>query len=311
MEEKTLIRLYQRRTFSEKFSATIDFVRENWKPILKYFTYFMLPFAIIQGVVFEGMMNAMPNDNTNSDLSQLLGSLFFAKYGAYMLIYVIVSLIVGSMVFSMIQLYATREGRLQNLQIGELWNSMKQNLWRLLFAEVIMFVIFVAYTLVIVVTAVVSLYTLILTIPAFFVMMVPLVFLLPVSVFDKASLSTLVVRTFKFGFITWGGTFGFIFVISLVANIISGIATTPWYVIYLFQYMMPMIHHSQSLSPSVGMEICSYLSGIFMAYGNSLSSVLVLIGVAFQYGHATEVCENVTIDSEIDKFDKEGDDSLI
>ena len=42
ISEKPLIKLYRTRTFGEKMSDTFDFVRENWRPMLKYFSYQLL-----------------------------------------------------------------------------------------------------------------------------------------------------------------------------------------------------------------------------------------------------------------------------
>ena len=38
--ERKLITLYKTRTFGQKMSDTFDFVTENWKPLLKFSTYF-------------------------------------------------------------------------------------------------------------------------------------------------------------------------------------------------------------------------------------------------------------------------------
>ena len=46
--EFRLIKLYRIRRFGEKISDTFDFVRENWRPLLKYITYLLLPVALVQ-----------------------------------------------------------------------------------------------------------------------------------------------------------------------------------------------------------------------------------------------------------------------
>ena len=51
------IELYKRRDFGEKFTVTFRFIRENWKPLLKYLTAFLLPIAILQGFSMSAYMD--------------------------------------------------------------------------------------------------------------------------------------------------------------------------------------------------------------------------------------------------------------
>jgi hypothetical protein len=56
--EKPLIKLYRTRTFGEKMSDTFDFVRENWRPMLKYITYLLLPVALVSTVAMDNFMTS-------------------------------------------------------------------------------------------------------------------------------------------------------------------------------------------------------------------------------------------------------------
>ena len=44
--EKPKIALYVKRSFGEKFNASFDFIKENWKLMLKYATYLLLPLVL-------------------------------------------------------------------------------------------------------------------------------------------------------------------------------------------------------------------------------------------------------------------------
>lgn len=37
--QKPKIALYVQRSFGEKLTATFDFIKENWKPLMKFTTY--------------------------------------------------------------------------------------------------------------------------------------------------------------------------------------------------------------------------------------------------------------------------------
>lgn len=55
---------------------------------------------------------------------------------------------------------------------------------------------------------------------------------------------------------------------------------------------------------SVGYSFLLYLLGIIQAFGAYLSMIFTLIGLAYQYGHASEVVDSVTVENDIDNFDK-------
>ena len=48
--QKPKIALYVQRSFGEKLTATFDFIKENWKPLMKFTTYLMLPLCLLQGL---------------------------------------------------------------------------------------------------------------------------------------------------------------------------------------------------------------------------------------------------------------------
>jgi hypothetical protein len=54
-----MIKLYSRRSFNQKLSDTFDFAKENWKPLFRLLTYFVLPIAIIEAFL---MMNTRNDD---------------------------------------------------------------------------------------------------------------------------------------------------------------------------------------------------------------------------------------------------------
>ena len=47
--QKPKIALYVQRSFGEKLTATFDFIKENWKPLMKFTTYLMLPLLPASG----------------------------------------------------------------------------------------------------------------------------------------------------------------------------------------------------------------------------------------------------------------------
>ena len=73
--ERPLIKLYRTRTFGEKMSDTFDFVRENWRPMLKYITYLLLPLSLIQAFAMGNFMTGYMTFTTqisNADMATML-----------------------------------------------------------------------------------------------------------------------------------------------------------------------------------------------------------------------------------------------
>ena len=51
------IEIYRTRTFSDKLTDTFNFIRENWRPLLKYLIYVMLPVSIIMAFFVNHFWN--------------------------------------------------------------------------------------------------------------------------------------------------------------------------------------------------------------------------------------------------------------
>ena len=51
-------------------------------------------------------------------------------------------------------------------------------------------------------------------------------------------------------------------------------------------------------------ELAQYLFSILMLYGSYLSAIFGIVGLVYQYGHASEVVDSITVESDIDNFDK-------
>ena len=57
--QKPKIAMYVKRPFGEKLNASFDFIKENWKQLLKYATYLILPVCLLQAANFSGLMGGL------------------------------------------------------------------------------------------------------------------------------------------------------------------------------------------------------------------------------------------------------------
>ena len=67
--QKPKIAMYVKRSFGEKLNASFDFIRENWKLMLKFTTYLLLPLCLIQALSLNGMMKGMESIVEGMDIS--------------------------------------------------------------------------------------------------------------------------------------------------------------------------------------------------------------------------------------------------
>ena len=52
--QKPKVAMYVKRSFGDKLNASFDFIKENWKILLKFTTYLLLPVSLIQALSLNG-----------------------------------------------------------------------------------------------------------------------------------------------------------------------------------------------------------------------------------------------------------------
>lgn len=118
------IEIYRTRTFSDKLSDTFNFLRENWRPLLKYFFYIMLPVSIVMAFFVNHFWNGyisliMMLENIGSGLD--FGGLSFALSTVGVIIISLIAYVVlAGLTFCLIRLYDKRPQRLQDLTFDEM-----------------------------------------------------------------------------------------------------------------------------------------------------------------------------------------------
>lgn len=308
--QKPKIAMYVKRSFGEKLNASFDFIKESWKPLLKFSTYLILPVCLIQALSLNGVMGGALE---MSQLSQVtmgspdissLGVMFLVQYAAYILLSIIGIILLSSLVYGLIQKYNESEERLQGVTLGILKPLLFRNI-RKLFALMGMSIILSVVVLAIVgALAGLSSFTLILTIPFLIAFGVPLALLTPIYLFEDISLVGAFNKTFRLGFATWGGILLISIVMGIIASVLQGVTMTPWYIATLVKYFFSMSDTGSATTVSAGYSFALYLLGILQTYGAYLSMIFSLVGLAYQYGHATEVVDSITVENDIDNFDK-------
>lgn len=308
--QKPKIELYVKRPFGEKMNASFEFIKENWKPLLKFTTYLTLPLCLVQALSLNGFMGgymSMTMNMTGTDTSELLEQLpmLGATYAVTLICMLVGVIMLGSLIYALMQTYNQREERLEGITLTELKPLLFSNMARML--KLTMFCVVVSLLAILVISLVTALtpFTLLLTLPLAIACVIPLALFTPIYMFENISLTQAFKKTFHLGFATWGGTFLIMMVMGIFANIIQSIVGAPWTIAFVVKALFDsgelaggeMVH-------TIGFSFFIYLTGVLMSFGIYLSSIFALIGMVYQYGHASEVVDHISVESDIDNFDK-------
>lgn len=304
MREK--IELYQVRSFSDKLSAVFAFFGENWRVLLKYLVYFLLPLSLVQPMAMNGYISGALTldrleDEAGEGLIKLAGSM-----GAMIALYTIGSMLMMVIVYALMRVYRRRENRLLQLS----WDELRPDFWMLVRRCLFIMVFSIAITIVIglimlafayVIHPAMVLVVILLIIPV----CIPLALLYPIYFFeDDTTLFQAIGKAFHLGFPTWGGIFGILIVLSFLGSFVSGAISLPWTILTVMKTLLSADADNYSFINSVGYSFLLYLLGIVQAFVGYFAYSLPFIGLAYQYGHACEKVDHVTIDNDINRFEQ-------
>ncbi len=312
--EKPKIALYVKRSFGEKFNASFDFIKENWKLMLKYATYLLLPLCLVQALSLNGLMTytlgmsgLMESGVMYSDSTLLMS--FFSYYGLYMLLLIIGIVLLTALVYAMIRTYNEREERLQGVTLGMLRPMLLHNVKRMFILVFFGLVLMLLASLIIGVIAALFPVTLfpiviILSTPFMIAVAVPFSLWAPIYLLEDISIMSSLKKTFRLGFTTWGGIFMISLVMGFIAGILQGVTLIPWYIGTAVKYIFMTSSGGTEATVSVGYSFLLYLLAIVQVFGAYLAMIFSFVGLAYQYGHASEKVDSIMVESDIDNFDK-------
>lgn len=243
--QKPKVAMYVKRSFGEKLNASFDFIKENWKLLLKFITYLLLPVSLIQALSLNGLMggalkiSAVANTTAMAaSPSSLVG--FMSYYGLYMLVFMIGTILLTSLIYAMIRTYNEREERLEGITLGSLKPLLFHNIKKLLILTLFGILLVLIVGVVIGVLAALSLFTLFLTIPVIIAFTVPLALWAPIYLFEDITVMEAFKKTFRLGFATWGGIFLISLIMGIIANVLQSVTMMPWYIATLVKYFFSM-----------------------------------------------------------------------
>ena len=312
--ERQRIPLYKIRRFGEKIGDTFAFVSENFKPLMKYLTYSMLPMSLLMGLAMNGYVNGIVGAMPNFASAAGGGSAAAGDFGltglllssaGMLLVTLLAYPLMEAVVYGLMRVYGERENRLKNLAWSELkpmfMHLLKRAFVLMAFVLGVLLVIGAIAFLLSYLTGIAMLFVVYIVL---IVLMFPLLLMVPIYLFeDDATLLGALKKSMVWGFRTWGGIFAVVIVLVLLMYIVVSIVSLPWGIALVAKMVFGLEGGGANFVTSPAFSFITYLLSVLNAFVSFLCYAVPQIGLAYQYGHAAEKFDHVTVDTDIEQFE--------
>lgn len=275
-----MFKLYHTRSFSENFSVCTAWLAHNWRPFFKFFTLLLLPFCVVQGYfthyVMEIANKVGPNNNYLPSASDITN--ISLCYG----ISLIVTVISCAFFFALIKKTFIKHEELSTCSFKDILHATTKCLLPVLGYLMIMFVIISVFSCAIILFAITSPYTLIISIPLFIMVCIALLPFQPLFILTDEPFLEALFHAFRLGVKCWWGFFSTVLVMMIITLIIQILAYIPSYSVSAIDILMKMAGTKSSFF----IDLLSYLANVFMVYVNHATSFLLVLIITIKYGHA-------------------------
>lgn len=270
------------RDFGQILNSTFEFIRQNFLPLLKSLIFIIGPFLLITGILLGFYQKSVLT---------IFNITSFSQTGIIALLLIILIFLVTQMmlttVYSFILIYLSKT-EFTPISIEEIWDSVKQNFYKVLGLNAVIFFLFLIYlTVFLLIIVAVSGGTSGsgLGIFLFFILFILLVFIMVkmclaymIMLYERTGIWASIQRSFYLTKNKWWFSFGLIFVLSLIQSLMGFIFQIPQYII-----MVTTMFNSLDGSGVSGVtEILIMLTSIIAAFQYLLFS-LIIIALAFLY----------------------------
>ena len=303
-QERPLIKLYRTRTFSEKMSDTFDFVRENWRTMLKFLTYMMLPLALVQTFAMNNFMTGYMSFSTAIDNANFETMLpWLSSMGVTMVFYFIAMILVNALTYTMMQLYEQRQERLQGITFADLQPAFMNKCGRQLVLLLTGFVLMILFGLITFLLTVINPVLSVLGAVVVFLLLPLFMLVHPVYLFEKNGVISAYAKSIRLGWKTWAGVVAVITVLYIMVTIVESVVSMPWYIMLTLKSAFATQGSEPAFMSSFVYTAIQYLLGVVSSFCSTCVMALMAIGCAYQYGHACDKIDGVGVDQDIENFE--------
>jgi hypothetical protein len=268
------IELRKVRDFGALIGVTFEFIRQNFKLLLKSGFFIVGPFILLAGI-FMGMYQSAAFNFSNVSTLNSIGLPFLF----YILFVMLSVLLLNVVIYSFVILY--EEKGVGNFDLNDIWQKSKSKFWILFFTGI-------GYTFFVILGSV------ILIIPGIY-LAVTLSLIYMIRIREGIGFFSAFDRCTKLISKNWWFTFGFIIVIGLIQGFIGFIFYIPNYVALFALTLSGLNNPAQSSTGHIIFTITSVISSL-----NLLLYMISVIGISFHYYNLVERKEAPSLLERID-----------
>jgi hypothetical protein len=293
--------LYKNRTLGERFSASAEFIRQNWKILVKNIVYIAVPLALISGYLTQSQvgnsLNTILSGGGLTSIGSMSGVLF--QY----LISGVLSLFLSSVTGAI--LYSHSKGELDE---NTSWSDLRDNIFTFagrIFVQglIIGLVLVIAIALMAFIvgdfigSGIISGIIIVLLVVALIgvlIYIIPLMSLILFPIFfEDASPMEGIKKSIQLGKKNWANIFVTVLLVGLMNIIIAVVLIMPYQLLILFN----------TFTGATSEGILAYILAMLASFSPIITSPLSIIFLAFQYTAIVENEEAPSLHKRIDEFD--------
>ena len=283
------ILLYQVRSASECMNAAFDFIRQNWKVLLRYSLYVLLPVCVLQTVGLISIVDSALSQIRDFPMTDFVTLFVLGTVGFVLL---------NAFLWSMVKLYHDRPDGLASIT----GKDYKRVFWPMLKRMLVAII----PILLILVPALAFSTVLLMIVPfAFFIYMLvalPILLIAPIYALEQCSIVTAVGRAFKLGFRQLGTLVLMAITLIILVYVMQGVVMIPWSLLIALKSFLFNSSSSPAFVAVLGNSLFNIFS-VLLCYVSYISIAVVLISGAYLYGGAVQQDEDVSIISDIENFE--------
>jgi hypothetical protein len=306
------IEFRQKRDFSEKVSATFDFLRINFKSLARSIILIAGPLILIGiaiFVIFSARLVASFQELTSTSPDSISSPLAaFTLLGGLFIFFIVIYTAIVAVIYTYLQLYLDDSPDIGEFQT--IFDYTKRNFGIVL--STTLFLLFLIFAFLIVAGILFAamgsvmgtsrvwitvLFGFFVILPLFIYFAVGLSFLYFIRVVEGIGLWDSMLRSFSLISGHWWATFGYVIAITFIQGFMGYIFQIP---LLVYSAIFPLVSLAESDTSTVYMAGYVVL-GLFYVFGSQLLNAFNLTAIAFQYFNIVEVKEGVGLMNRIEK----------
>lgn len=271
--------LEKNRDFGELFNDTFLFIKYNFKNLLKGMIYFVIPFALLQGIAL-----GIVQHQTLSSLSLGQPTNPFAAFSSNAVLITYLFLLITytfsmAFVFQYMKLYKASEDKI--IELKQVWKLMLGVAPKIFIASIA-------------VALISSIGFILLLIPGIY-LMICFSLVIPIIIFQGDSIGAALSSCFSLIKSNWWRTFGFLIILAVITGALQFVFQVPTFIYQI----ITGIHMAQN-EPLQTSESLSILFSIIQAAGASLMQVIPFTGIGILYFSLVEQKQNPALLKELE-----------